>query len=116
MDASPDIKADAADRVADGERGLDRAGGTVEHGQESVAGGVYLGSAETFEDLPDKGMMAVQQLIPGRVAHLGHAIGGPGDVSHQHRRQYPVTDRGLAPPAPAAPNDGHHRLVADDPV
>jgi hypothetical protein len=34
--------------------------GAVEHRQESVAGGIYLGSAVTFEDFPDEYVMAVE--------------------------------------------------------
>jgi hypothetical protein len=60
VDPRPDAEFYAADRGADFERRLHRARSTVEHRQESVAGGIYLGSAVTFEDFPDECVMAVE--------------------------------------------------------
>src|SRR5690348_10064480 len=60
--------------------------------------------------------MTLEQLIPGRIADRGRPVSGSDYVGHQHRGQYPLTDRRFTPATPATPDDRLHRLVADDPV
>jgi hypothetical protein len=39
--------------------------GTIEHREEPVTRGVNLGSPVTLENLPDQGVVTIEQLVPG---------------------------------------------------
>src|SRR6478672_6852676 len=57
----PHLEAQAPQRVADGRGASDRAGGSVEPGEETVARRVDLTAVEGFELAPDVGIVAAEQ-------------------------------------------------------
>jgi len=42
--------------------------GTIEHREEPVTGGVDFGSTVTLENLTDRGVVTIEQSVPGCVA------------------------------------------------
>ena len=87
--------------------------GAVEDDQKPIAGGIDLLTAVQLDHVAHQRVMPLQQRLgPGGVAQLGCAVGGAGDVGHQHGRQDPIADGWLlAESAPAAPDDRDGGLV-----
>jgi hypothetical protein len=97
-DASPDRNGDACDlavdqlalarvhsrtnldpEIPDASAGIlgasDRSGGTIEVGVEAVAGGVDLHAAPAFEGLPNKDVMALDNLLPSVISERRLLLG-----------------------------------------
>jgi hypothetical protein len=98
----------------------DGAAGTVEHGEETVAGRVNLASTETGQFATHEGVMALEKLPPRSITVLSRKAGRPDDVGEQDRGQDPVgfSQRRHIPLAvdvaePLGQQHDVHRSVAD---
>src|SRR6185295_18995126 len=92
----------APQRVADRRGASDRAGCSVEPGEETVARRVDFTAVEAFELAPDVGIVPAEQLLPSLVAELDRSLRGVDEVGEQHggqdaldRRQRPDTGEEL---------------------
>ena len=85
--ARPHLEAQAPQHVADRHGTPDRAGGSVEPGEEAVARRVDLTAVEALELAPDLGVVPAEQLLPSFVAELDRSLGGVDDVGKQHGGQ-----------------------------
>lgn len=91
-------------------------GSSIEHGQETVAGGCDLVTAEAVELKPDPIVVTPQKLFPSRIAHSTGDGGRIDDVRDKERRNDAFTGfSGLAEAAHPRELDGDDRLVPDDP-
>src|SRR6478736_8537232 len=98
----PHLETQSPQHVADRRGASDRAGGSVEPGEEAVARRVDLTAAEALELAPDVGIVPAEQLFPSPVAELDRSLRGVDDVGEQHggqdaldRRQRPDTGEEL---------------------
>ena len=66
---------------------MDRPRGTVERGDEAVAGGLDLLSSEPANLAPNSAIMLVEQRSPPLVTQGEGPFGGPDDVGEQNRRE-----------------------------
>jgi hypothetical protein len=81
--ASSNGEAVAVGALADGDRGLNGAGGPVERGNEAVPGGVEFTSPITGELVTDVAVVAVQEVPPRPVAQRAHEAGGVDQIGEQ---------------------------------
>src|ERR1700751_1124662 len=89
----PHLKAQAPQHVTDRHGTPDRASGSIETGEETVARGVDLTATEALELAADLRVVPAEQLLPSLVAELDRALRGVDDVGEQHGGQDPL-DRG----------------------
>ena len=89
--------------------------GTIEHREEPVTRSVDLGSTVTLENLPDRGVVTIEQSVPGCIAEGDGPVRRSSDVGHEDGGQDAFTYGRLAPSAPATPDEGHGRFVTEDP-
>ena len=88
--AGADRDPDARERVTDRAGAADRATGSVEGGEEPVAGGVDLAPAEPGQLLAHDRVVLVEERAPPGVAELGGPRGRAHDVGEEHRGEPPV--------------------------
>src|SRR5262245_60042022 len=82
--ARPHLEAKLVYRVANGAGAADRARGTVEDREESVARYVDLPAAEAIELLARHAEIAVQELAPAPITDRHRPLGGAHNVREQH--------------------------------
>jgi hypothetical protein len=90
VQASPDLKADARDCIADRSCSPHRAGRPIERGEESVAGGLDLAPAAACQGGPHEPIVLVQQCAPLPVAERGRTNRRVHDIGEQDGRKHPV--------------------------
>jgi len=83
-------------RVADRLGATDGARGTVEGGEEPVAGGVDLLSPEPLELSAYRGVVALDHVAPRTVSERGSPFGGADDVGEHHGGEHTVGCRRFA--------------------
>lgn len=76
--------------VADRDRATDRAAGTIEHRERSVAERLHDPPSMALDLLADQAIVAFQQRPPSAVAELCGTLGRADDVGEQHRREHAV--------------------------
>jgi hypothetical protein len=69
---------------------LDRASGTVEGDEKSVAGGVDLATSKALELAPHDPAVRLEHLTPAPIAQLGGELRRADDVRKEHGRELPV--------------------------
>jgi hypothetical protein len=85
--------------------------GTVEHGQETVAGRTNLASTETAQLATHEGMVALEEVPPRSITVLSRKAGRPDDVGEQDRGQDPVGF--VVPRVPRLRKRHRHSLAAE---
>ncbi len=85
--ARPHLETQTPQDVADRHGTPDRAGRSVEPGEEAVARGVDLTAVEALKLAPDLGIVPAEQFLPSLVAQLDRAFRGVDDVGKQQRGQ-----------------------------
>src|SRR4029079_18648760 len=116
MNRRPNLEAEVDERVDHLQRGDDRTGSSVEDREEAITGGVHLDAAMAFENLSHPPVVPLEELVTGRITDPGRQLGGRSDIGEEHGREDALADRLLAPPAPAAPDDRHRRLLPEHPL
>src|ERR1700722_2116423 len=81
--ACPHLEAQAPQHVADRHGTPDRAGRSIEPGEEAVACRVDLTAVEACELAPDLGVVPAEQLLPSLVAKLDRALRGVDGVGRK---------------------------------
>jgi hypothetical protein len=89
MQPFSELDADAGQFLSERRRTVDRPAGSLEGGQDPVAGGLDEMAAELLDQPAGQLVVHVQQLSPAPVAELPGSAGGTDDVGEQHRRQHP---------------------------
>jgi len=84
---SADFQVELADGVLDRKGAADRPRRSVESGEEAVAGGVHLLSAEAAQLRADALVMLLQQPPPGAVAQLSRPRGRVDNVGEKNCRE-----------------------------
>ena len=98
VQAGAHAEAEVTDAFNDGTSAGDGASGPVEAREESVPGRVDLDAAKARELPPHKRVVPFEQLPPGSIAQLDHALAGLDDVREQNGRQHAI-GLGLVPGA-----------------
>src|SRR3990170_7057172 len=81
------LELELAHPLDDGAGTPDRPRGTVETGEEAIAGGVHFPAAEAHELTPHQRMMLLEQLTPGAIAERGSTLTRTDDVREEHSRE-----------------------------
>ena len=87
---SPDVEPESSPSFANGQRRLDRPGGSVEGREEAVPGRLYLFACEASELPANHGVVCVEELSPRSVPRTSSHGGRVDDVGEEDRRQDPV--------------------------
>src|SRR3954452_1931841 len=90
MEARTDLEPERAHRLRHGGGAADRPCGSVEGGEEAVAGALHLPAAVAVERLPEQRVVALDKEAPAAVAHLSGTARGVADVREQHGGEHPV--------------------------
>ena len=79
-------------------RAANRARGTIEDGEETVAGRTDLTAAERFELRTHEHVVTIELITPPSITDLRHALGGGHDVGeHDRRENWSLTDADRVP-------------------
>src|SRR5262249_34011525 len=81
------LEAERADGISNGEPAADASRRAVEEGQEAVAGGRDLASAEVCNLTPHQRIVSYEQITPSPVAEAGCLLRRADDVGEQHGRE-----------------------------
>jgi hypothetical protein len=92
VQTSANLQAQVMDPVADRDRAADRAAGTIEHRERSVAERLHEPPSVALDLLAHLDVVALKQRPPLAVTELGGTLGRADDVGEQHRREHAVAD------------------------
>src|ERR1700722_1389298 len=93
--ACPEWQPDLSGSGAECQRAANRAAGTIEGREDSIAGRLDEIAPELLDRLPRDRIVVVQQAAPGLIAHRGCATRGIDDVGEQYGRKNTLDlDRG----------------------
>ena len=97
MEPGADVELERPHGIDDRLSAADRSGGTIEGGEEPVAGCIDLLAVEAAELTADGGMVLLQQVAPAPIADLCRSLGGADEVGEEHRREHAVRAGRLPP-------------------